>query len=156
MKVQQLRPEDGFPVRLLAPGRYGIANTKWLQRSELRDTPYEGRFMGRDYVTIRQEQRDGETVYTFTSVGRARLKSAPAKVTRTAGAYRIVGAAWGASIALVEVQIDGGPWTAATLTEGDSSGVTWRFWTLDWGTPAPGEHSISSRATDTAGKVQPA
>ena len=61
----------------------------------MRDTRYEGRFMGRDYVTIREEQHDGETVWTFTSVGHARLKSAPAKVTRQDDDYRIVGAAWG-------------------------------------------------------------
>jgi hypothetical protein len=32
----------------------------------------------------------------------------------------------------------------------------WRFWTLKWGKPAPGEHTITSRAYDTAGNVQPA
>ena len=69
-----------------------------------------GRFMARDYVTIREEPRNGETVWTETSVGRALLKSVPAKVTRKDGQYRIVGAAWGAPIARVEVQIDGGPW----------------------------------------------
>ena len=58
-----------------------------------------GRFMARDYVTLREEQRDGETVWTETSVGRALLKSVPARVTRKDGQYRIVGAAWGAPIA---------------------------------------------------------
>lgn len=43
----------GFPVRLIAPGWYGIANVKWLQRIEVVDTRYMGRFMARDYVTIR-------------------------------------------------------------------------------------------------------
>lgn len=41
-----------------------------------------GRFMARDYVTIREEQRNGETEFTETSVSRTLLKSAPAKVTR--------------------------------------------------------------------------
>jgi hypothetical protein len=50
-------------------------------------------------VTIREQQVDGQTVWTETSVGRALLKSAPAKVTRTGGQYRIVGAAWGGPIA---------------------------------------------------------
>ena len=39
--------------------------------------------MGRDYVTIREEEHNGETVWAETSVGRARLKSAPARVTRS-------------------------------------------------------------------------
>ena len=67
--------------------------------------------MGRDYVTIREEEHNGETVWAETSVGRMNLKSAPAKVTRAEDAYRIIGAAWGAPIAKVEVQIDDGPWT---------------------------------------------
>ena len=51
-------------------------------------------------------------------MGKALLKSAPARVTRKDGSYRIVGAAWGAPIASVEVQIDGGPWLPATIDEG--------------------------------------
>jgi DMSO/TMAO reductase YedYZ molybdopterin-dependent catalytic subunit len=111
----------GFPVRLIAPGWYGVANVKWLQRIEVLATRYEGRFMGRDYVTMREAQQGGATVTRFTSVGRQNLKSAPAKVTSQNGAYRIVGAAWGAPIGRVEVQIDGGAWVSATLEEGKGS-----------------------------------
>ncbi|HEX6740017.1 MAG TPA: molybdopterin-dependent oxidoreductase [Vicinamibacteria bacterium] len=146
----------GFPLRLLAPGWYGVANVKWLQRIEVLGTRYEGRFMGRDYVTMREEQRDGATTVRFTSVGRALLKSAPARVTRQGGAYRIVGAAWGAPIARVEVQIDGGPWTPATLEEGAGGEVAWTIWSLEWGRPAAGEHAVTSRAVATDGRIQPA
>ena len=52
---------NGFPLRLIAPGWYGIANVKWLKRIEVRDRRLENRFMGRDYVTIREEQRDGQS-----------------------------------------------------------------------------------------------
>jgi DMSO/TMAO reductase YedYZ molybdopterin-dependent catalytic subunit len=145
----------GFPLRLIAPGWYGVANVKWLARIEVINTRYQGRFMARDYVTIREEARDGETVWTFTSVTRDRLKSAPAKVTRTGSNYQIMEAAWGAPIAGVEVRIDDGPWLPATLTEGAGGDVTWTFWLLDWGMPASSEHSITTRAIDTAGNVQP-
>jgi hypothetical protein len=37
-----------------------------------------------------------------------------------------------------------------------SRGYAWRFWTFDWGTPAPGEHEITSRASDVDGNIQPA
>ena len=67
-----------------------------------------------------------------------------------------MGAAWGAPIAGVEVRIDDGPWRAATLTEGKGSEYAWVFWTADWDTPASGEHTVTSRATDTDGNVQPA
>ena len=57
-------------MRLIAPGWFGIANAKWLRRIEVRDTRFMGRFMARDYVTVREESRDGETVVEQTSVGR--------------------------------------------------------------------------------------
>ena len=72
-----------------------------------------------------------------------------------------MGAAWGAPIAEVEVQIDGGPWRPATLGErGHGTRATrrfaWRFWTLDWGRPAPAStRSRRGRSTSTA-TVQPA
>src|SRR5215212_9780811 len=65
MNGAALPPEHGYPVRLIAPGWYGVANVKWLTRIEVRDSRYQGHFMARDYVTIREEQRDGETVWTF-------------------------------------------------------------------------------------------
>ena len=85
-----------------------------------------------------------------------RLKSAPAKVTRQGERYQVMGAAWGAPIAAVEVRIDDGPWQAATLTEGQRAEFAWSFWTFDWGTPAAGEHTVTSRAIDVDGNRQPA
>jgi DMSO/TMAO reductase YedYZ molybdopterin-dependent catalytic subunit len=82
MNGETLPPEHGFPVRLIAPGWYGVANVKWLTRIEVVDHRYAGNFMARDYVTIREEQRDNQTVWTFSGVGHDRLKSAAAKVTR--------------------------------------------------------------------------
>ena len=95
MNGEALPEAHGAPVRLIAPGWFGIANVKWLNRVEVRDTRFLGRFMGRDYVTVREERRDGETVVMETSVGRGLLKSAPARVTLSDGHYRIAGMAWG-------------------------------------------------------------
>ena len=117
MNGTPLPPDNGFPLRLIAPGWYGIANAKWLKRIDVRDQRFENQFMGRDYVTLREEDHNGETVWVETSVGRARLKSAPARVTRIGSDYRIVGAAWGAPIDRVEVKIDDGPWMAATIDQ---------------------------------------
>jgi DMSO/TMAO reductase YedYZ molybdopterin-dependent catalytic subunit len=156
MNDEALSQPNGFPLRLIAPGWYGIANVKWLKRIEVRDTRFMGRWMARDYVTLREEQRDGETVWTETSVGRALLKSVPAKVTRKNGQYRIIGAAWGAPIQRVEVQIDGGPWVPATIDRSEEAEFAWKIWSLEWEKAAPGEHTIASRAIDTAGNIQPA
>jgi DMSO/TMAO reductase YedYZ molybdopterin-dependent catalytic subunit len=148
-------------VRLIAPGWYGVANVKWLTRIEFIDRRFTGRFMARDYVTFREQTLpSGETVWTFTNVGRARLKSAPARVSRRGNHYSVFGVAWGAAISRVEVSIDGGPWAPAQLcgqtSQGASAnGLVWQFWTYDWGAPSPGTHTVTSRAFDVNGNVQP-
>jgi DMSO/TMAO reductase YedYZ molybdopterin-dependent catalytic subunit len=162
MNGEPLPPEHGFPVRLIAPGWYGVANVKWLTRIEVTNQRWAGRFMARDYVTIREQQREGQTVWTFATVSHERLKSAPAKVTRRNNSqYAIMGAAWGAPIAAVEVQIDDGPWMTTTLRSPAPHGTrardfSWMFWHFDWRMPASGEHAIRSRAFDIDGNLQPA
>jgi DMSO/TMAO reductase YedYZ molybdopterin-dependent catalytic subunit len=156
MNGESLPARNGAPLRLIAPGWYGIANVKWLERIEIWDTRLANRFMARDYVTIRQVGTEAEAVWTESLVGRSLLKSAPARVVRNGDQYRIEGAAWGAPIRSVAVQIDDGPWQRAELASGQQSEYTWSFWTFDWDDPTPGEHSITARATDTVGQVQPA
>ena len=164
MNGQPLPPEHGYPLRLIAPGWYGVANVKWLTRIQVIDRRFEGRFMARDYVTIRETRHAGDTVWTFTSVAKDRLKSAPAKVVRRGGLHRVVGAAWGAPIGRVEVQVDDGPWRAAKVHRHrgeraggqDGHGFAWNFWTWQWGTPTRGEHTVRSRAFAVGGRMQPA
>jgi DMSO/TMAO reductase YedYZ molybdopterin-dependent catalytic subunit len=156
MNGAPLPQPHGFPMRLIAPGWYGVANVKWLDRIEVIDTRFMGRFMARDYVTIREEERGGQVVWTEQSVGRTLIKSMPVKVTRKDGQYRIVGAAWGAPIDRVEVQIDGGSWIEATLDRSEKAEFAWTPWSLAWTNAAPGAHTVTSRAVDTRGIVQPA
>ena len=113
-----------------------------------------GKFMARDYVTLRQEGDDANAVWAETSVGRTNINSIPAKVVRTAGGFRIHGAAWGKDVDRVEVQIDGGSWQSATLGEGQDDPHTWTFWHLDWDAPS-GDHTVTSRAVSVDGEVQP-
>jgi DMSO/TMAO reductase YedYZ molybdopterin-dependent catalytic subunit len=161
MNGEPLPPEHGYPVRLIAPGWYGVANVKWLTRIDILNQRFAGHFMARDYVSVREQQQGDQTTWTFTTVSHTRLKSAPAKVMRINNGYRVMGVAWGAPIASVEVQIDEGPWMPANL---DSSGTpdvrsrryAWRFWTFEWPSPVPGEHTVRSRAFDSEGNVQPA
>ena len=95
MNGEPLPAEHGAPVRLIAPGWYGVANVKWLTHIEVTDRRYAGRFMARDYVTFRERTVGGQTLWTFTTVGQALLKSAPAKVTVHDSRFTIIGAAWG-------------------------------------------------------------
>ena len=156
MNGAPLPSANGFPLRLVAPGWYGIANAKWLKHIEVRDRRFESLLMGRNYVTLREEDHNGETVWVETSVGRARLTSAPGRVTHIGGNYRIVGAAWGAPIDRVEVKIDDGPWMPATIDRTEDAEFAWKMWSLDWPNPSAGEHTVTSRAIDTSGNIQPA
>ncbi|MBY5336438.1 sulfite oxidase [Rhizobium leguminosarum] len=156
MNGATLPAPNGFPLRLIAPGWYGIANVKWLKEIEVRDSRFMSLLMARDYVTIREEEHDGETVWAETSVGRALIKSAPAKVTRTDSGYRIIGAAWGAPIERVEVQIDQTPWKPAIIDHSEEADHAWKIWSLDWANPSPGEHTVTSRAISSTGQIQPA
>jgi hypothetical protein len=56
-------------------------------------------------------------------------------------------------IAAVEVQVDDGPWNEATLAPVPDLD-TWRQWTWQWTSPAPGNHRIQARATDKTGYTQ--
>ena len=156
MNGEDLPSLHGHPVRLISPGWYGVANVKWLTRIEVIDRRFQGHFMARDYVTIREEEHGGESVWTFTSVTRDRIKSAPAKVTRSGDQHSIMGAAWGAPIAGVDVRIDDGDWQPATLTEGEGGQYSWVFWSFEWEAPDAGEHTVTSRAKGVNGEVQPA
>jgi DMSO/TMAO reductase YedYZ molybdopterin-dependent catalytic subunit len=155
MNGTALPAANGFPLRLIAPGWYGVNNVKWLTRIEVVHKRFLNRFMGRDYVTIREVRHGDKTIIEKTPVGRMLLKSAPARVVQLDRRCQIEGAAWGPTfIAGVEVKIDNGPWMKAKLAESKSP-WSWRFWSLDWHA-TPGDHAITSRAIDTAGDLQPA
>jgi DMSO/TMAO reductase YedYZ molybdopterin-dependent catalytic subunit len=155
MNGAALPAANGFPLRLIAPGWFGIANVKWLTGIEVRSDHFVNRFMGRDYVTIREEYHDGNKVMVETAVGRLLLKSAPARVVQLDGHYRIEGVAWGPkAVTAVEVRIDNGPWLRAKLAESKSP-YSWQFWSFDW-RPGSGEHTVTCRATGISGNLQPA
>jgi len=155
MNGKPLTADHGFPLRLVAPGRYGMDSVKWLNRIEVLDRRFEGYMMTNLYVTIREEEVGDQKVWTFTSVGHDRLKSVPAKVTESGGKYTVLGAAWGRPVAKVDVRIDDGDWQPAKLTTGEGSEHAWVFWTYEWASPKSGNHTITSRATSMSGEVQP-
>lgn len=159
---EPIEKRNGAPLRLIVPGWYGIANVKWLTRIEVRDHRYMGRFMGRDYVTVRGERRGKEIVYVETSVARMNLKSIVARVSRMPAQNGVVPlkaycVAWsdGTAIDRVEVQVDGGKWRTAIPDAKPQSKYSWRFYSLDLGSVTPGKHTIVSRAIDVNGRIQP-
>ncbi|MBI1312649.1 molybdopterin-dependent oxidoreductase [bacterium] len=159
---EPLEVRNGAPLRLIVPGWYGIANVKWLHRIEIRNRRYMGRYMARDYVTVRAEKRGDEVEYIETSVGRMNLKSIIARVTRgetTDGKVplKAYGAVWnnGTPIRSVEVKLNDGEWREAKLDAEPVEQYCWRFFSIDLGNVEPGKHTLVSRGIDTTGRVQP-
>jgi DMSO/TMAO reductase YedYZ molybdopterin-dependent catalytic subunit len=160
MNGAELPPQHGFPLRLVVPGWYGMANVKWLAGIELVPEPFRGYHQERAYRLRAHADDPGTPVELM----RPRALMAPPGVpdfftrsrTLEPGPCRLEGRAWsgGAPIAAVSVSLDGGAtWADATL--GDDLGRwAWRGWKLEWDA-RPGEHVLLCRARDDAGDEQP-
>ena len=158
MNGEPLEKGHGAPLRLIVPGWFGIAWVKWLTRIEVLDRRYMSKFMARDYVTIRGEEKDGRTIWRETSVGPIDVKSIIARVIRLKnGALRVSGAAWtdGTPLKSVELKIDDAPWTTVQLNKKPRSQYAWTFWSHDLKSLSEGEHTLLSRAIDQDGNIQP-
>jgi DMSO/TMAO reductase YedYZ molybdopterin-dependent catalytic subunit len=159
---EPLTREQGFPVRLIVPGWYGVANVKWLAEVHLQQDRYLGNYQARWYRSLRGEGGSGEesdpqVQWVETEVTRMRLKSVIARVRKTGASYQVFGFVLndGTPLKSVEVQIDDGPWRQATIDPSHTK-YSWKLFTYKWEGASPGEHTLVSRATDAEGVVQPA
>jgi DMSO/TMAO reductase YedYZ molybdopterin-dependent catalytic subunit len=157
---EPLTREQGFPVRLIMPGWYGVANVKWLAEVHLQEGRYLGNYQARWYRSLRGEgtgeEGDPQVQWVETEVTHMRLKSVIARVRKSGGSHQVFGFVLndGTPIKSVEVQIDGGPWRAATV-DPSATKYSWKLFTCKWEGASPGEHTLVSRATDVEGVVQP-
>ncbi len=152
---EMLRPENGYPLRLVVPGVQGVSWVKYLRRIEVGDQPYGSKDEVLHYVDLmpsglhRQYTsiQEVKSVVTTPSGGQLLLDK---------GYHQISGLAWSGrgKVAGVDVSVDGGRnWRAARLQAPVMHKCLTRF-TLDWawdGKPA----LIQSRARDETGHVQP-
>jgi len=152
---EALRPEQGYPLRLLVPGWEGNINVKWLRRIKVQQRPAYTKDETSKYTELMPDgtariftfAMDAKSVITFPSGGQ--------KLTRT-GPYEISGLAWSGRgrITRVDVSTDGGAtWTPARLQEPVQPMAFTRF-SLAW-TWNGGDAVLVSRATDETGYVQP-
>ena len=152
---EMLRPENGYPLRLVVPGVQGVSWVKYLRRIEVGDKPYGTKDEVIHYVDLmpggkhRQytSTQECKSVVTTPSGGQLLLDQ---------GFYNITGLAWSGrgKVRAVDVSTDGGRnWRKARLESPVLNKCLTRF-SLDWvwdGKPA----LIQSRATDETGYVQP-
>src|SRR4051812_28533763 len=155
MNGEALRPENGYPVRVVIPGWEGNVSVKWLRRVKVSDQPWYFRSETARYTDPMPNGKwrkfsmvmECKSVITSPSGGQ-QLKNP--------GFHEIRGLAWSGSgkIRAVDVSTDGGKtWREATLEEPIMDKCLTRFkapW--DWkGGPAV----LMSRAVDSSGYVQP-
>jgi DMSO/TMAO reductase YedYZ molybdopterin-dependent catalytic subunit len=155
MNGEPLPHYHGKPVRLVVPGWYGVANVKWITQIHVQDTRYMGRFMGRDYVTLKKTNVGGVGRWVENSVTTMNLKSSIIRVTELGGNYKVQGFVLndGTPIESVEVKVDDGPWQPAQMNPRNTK-FSWKLFSFDWNNPSSGEHSLISRVTDINGNVQ--
>ncbi len=152
-----LTAHQGRPLRLLVPGWYGAPNVKFLSEIHVQEDQYLGKYQARWYRTLKGEMVNGEMKWKETAITKMRLKSYIARVTKLGNQHKVFGVIMhdGTPIQSVEVKVDDGPWQAATLDPSMSEKYSWKFFTFDWMGASPGEHTVTSRATQTNGYVQP-
>jgi DMSO/TMAO reductase YedYZ molybdopterin-dependent catalytic subunit len=140
----------GGPLRLIMPGWFGMASTKWLTHVHARPTESDNFFMAKGY-----RYPDGTPVQRLVVKS---LITSPLEGARlSTGRVTITGTAWTGTgtIERVEVSGDGGrSWAPARFASGAQPGA-WRLWEAEIDVAAPGEHSVLARATDSEGNVQP-
>jgi sulfite oxidase len=159
MNGAPLPPVHGAPLRVVVPGYIGARSVKWLTRVELRDTPSDGYYQAIAYRLLHPDEQPGPGV--GLELGEVALNAdvlSHADGARVgAGPVELRGYAFaGGDRHVVRVEVsadDGASWQDAELLE-DLGRWAWRLWRLRVEL-APGEHTILTRAWDSAAAVQP-
>jgi sulfane dehydrogenase subunit SoxC len=153
---ERIRPENGYPLRLIVPGWEGNVNIKWLRRIKLGDRPWHHREETSKYTDLMPDGKARQFTFLMeaNSVITSPCPERPMKHGK--GFHEIRGIAWSGhgKIRRVDVSTDGGDnWRTAELQEPVLSKALTRFrlpWTWDGG-PA----LLQARAIDETGYVQP-
>ena len=152
---ERLRPEQGYPLRLLLPGYEGNTNIKWLRRLKLGPVPFETREETSKYTDL---EPDGKALQ-FNFIMRVKsviTRPSPGFQLKQTGFHEITGLAWSGNgrVTRVEVSADGGAsWSDAALQGPVLPRCLTRF-RLPWNWSG-GPAVLQSRATDETGAVQP-
>jgi sulfane dehydrogenase subunit SoxC len=152
MNGEPVRPQNGFPLRLVVPGFEGIFNTKWLRRINVTD---QYQLNMDDFGHLRKDATNAALGYRWGPKSIITFPSGSQKLPDH-GWYEITGLAWSGQGAVrkVEISTDGGQsWNVADLKGTPNRMAHTRFgymWNWDGG-----DHVIMSRTTDETGAVQP-
>ncbi len=149
---EPLRPQQGFPLRLLVPGYEGIFQVKHLRRVKVVDRYY---WTYNDYGHRRSEAREAAMATVW---GPKSVITSPSGAQKLAGpgSYEIRGLAWSGQGAVksVEVSVDGGKTWKAAQMKGAATRMAHVSFGLQWNWDGK-ECELQSRCTDELGSIQP-
>lgn len=152
MNGEAVRPQQGFPLRLLAPGFEGIFNVKWLRRIKVVDQYY---MTYNDYGHLTQDPASAALGY---QIGPKSVITHPSGGQQIPGPgfYELSGLAWsgGGKVSRVEVSTDGGrSWIDAKL-RGTAHKMAHTRFSFHWNWDGSA-CELQSRCTDEIGQIQP-
>jgi sulfane dehydrogenase subunit SoxC len=155
MNGEALRPEQGYPIRLVVPGWEGNVWIKWLRRIEVGDEPWQSREETSKYTDLLTDGRSRRFTWIMDAKSVVTNPS-PQAPLKFKGQNVLTGLAWSGrgAISRIDVTFDGGRnWRAARIDGPVFPMAATRFYVdFDWqGT----ELIIQSRAIDDTGYVQP-
>ncbi len=156
MNGERLRPEQGYPVRLVVPGWEGNMWVKWLRRIEVGDQPWQHREETSKYTDLLESGDARRFTWVMDAKSVITNPSPQAPITHGPGPTVITGVAWSGrgTIPRVDVSLDGGMnWHTARMSGPSLDKSMHRFYyEFDWnGSPL----LLQSRAMDSTGYVQP-
>ena len=152
MNGEAVRPQQGYPLRLLVPGFEGILSVKWLRRIKVVDQFY---MTYNDYGHLHQ---DSDTAALGMQIGPKSVITFPSGEQQLPGPgfYEISGLAWsgGGAVTKVEVSTDGGRnWVDAEI-RGTAHRMAHTRFSFQWNWDG-NECELQSRCTDELGSIQP-
>ena len=161
MNGAPIEPQHGAPVRLIAPGWYGMAHVKWLRSITAQNSPFDGYQQSTAYRYSQTRAEAGEPVTLMRVRSLMIPPGTPDFLTRMRfvqrGVVNLQGRAWSgrSAISRVTVSADGGEsWAQAELSQ-PSAANAWQEWHFIWTAEQPGVYELCCRAEDAAGNIQP-
>ena len=156
MNGEALRPEQGFPVRLVVPGWEGNMWVKWLRRIKVGDQPWHHREETSKYTDLMENGKARRFSWEMDAKSVITNPSPQAPVNHGSGHTILSGAAWSGrgTIKEVHVSLDGGKnWRHARIDGPSLDRSMHRFYfEFDWNGQAL---LLQSRAIDSTGYIQP-
>jgi DMSO/TMAO reductase YedYZ molybdopterin-dependent catalytic subunit len=139
MNGVEIPPIQGFPLRILNPGYYGVKQPAWVIQIEVIDRPLEDYWEDRGWDTSPPMHIDSK-IFFPSSIAKLNVSEN----------LRIGGCAYGGTrVKLVEYTIDSGQtWNTATIVQQMDADNVWVFWEINTSFSEVGQITLHIRATD--------